>query len=97
MVLFRHEKLGDGFYINVRFTDTKRFGTFLLFFIEIQNGRSVLSFAGIRRVLAAPKLQNRIVRDNVGVVLDEQSFGVVLYILVAAVWASIMENENESV
>ena len=83
MILFSHEEFRDRFNIDIFFSAIHRFRNALLLSIEIHDGRTVLSLIGIRCVLATPEFQNRFVRDHDRVVLDQQGFRIVLYVLVA--------------
>lgn len=85
MILFGHEEFRDWFNIDIFFIAIHRFRNALLLSIEIHDSRTVLSLIGIRRMLAAPEFQNRFVRDHDRIVLDQQGFGIVLYVLVAVV------------
>ena len=83
MILFCHEEFRDRFNIDIFFIAIHHFRNAFLLIIEIHDSRTVLSLIGVRRMLAAPEFQNRFVRDHDRVVLDQQGFRIVLYVLVA--------------
>lgn len=84
VVLFRHVKLGGGFNVDILFLPIRFLRHLLLFLVAVHDGGSVLPLVWVGRVLAAPEIENGSVRDDGRIVLDEQGFRVILYVVVAA-------------
>jgi hypothetical protein len=87
MILFRQVELCRRFHIHILFTLGELLCRFCLLFIQIHNGRAVLSLTGVWCVQTSPEFEELRVRRNGWIKLDEESFGIVLNISI--VWIGL--------